>query len=81
MTLKDQVLLLMQDSIDHYAEDDPVVVFGIVLDSDLERSVLGFRAWPKPRLRLTGGDLVGPEPVFDGGSGAYVAEEGIGIKV
>ena len=75
----DQVLLLMQDSIDHYAEDDPVVVFGIVLDSDLERSVLGFRAWPKPRLRLTGGDLVGPEPVFDGGSGAYVAEEGIGI--
>jgi len=75
----DQVLLLMQDSIDFYAEEDPVVIFGIVLDSDLERCVLGFRAWPKPRLQLSDGELRLPEPVFGGGSGPYVEAQGIGI--
>ena len=76
----DQMYLLMQDSLDHYVEPKPLVVIGVVLDSDLERCVLRFRSWPKPRLELRDGRLVGPQPVFGGGSAAYVEEHGIGIR-
>lgn len=75
----DQMYLLMQESLDLYAAQQPLVVIGVVLDSDLERCALGFRSWPKPRLELRDGALVEPAPVFAGGSEAYIAREGMGI--
>ena len=76
----DQMYLLMKGSLDLYAAENPVVVIGLVVDTDLERCVLAFRSWPKPRLTWADGRLQDPEPVFSGGSAAYIADRGIGIR-
>jgi hypothetical protein len=75
----DQVYLLLRESLDLFAGENPLVVIGVVLDSDLERCVLGFRSWPKPRFELREGRLVEPGPVFAGGSQAFLDQHGIGI--
>ena len=54
----DQIYLLMQQSIDRWAELDPVVVLGIYVDDDLDRALLRYRGWPKPRLERTAEGLV-----------------------
>jgi hypothetical protein len=48
----DQIYLLMRESIERWAALDPVVVIGIYVDDDLDRAVLRYRGWPKPRLVL-----------------------------
>lgn len=52
----DQAYLTLQRSLPHYVELDPVVVFGVFVDDDLDRCVLRFRGAPKPWFRLAGAD-------------------------
>jgi hypothetical protein len=53
----DQVLLLMQRALDLYDGRDPLVIVGVLVDDDLDRCVLSFREWPKPRFELEAGAL------------------------
>ncbi len=53
----DQVYLLLRESLESYAALDPVVVIGILVDDDLDRSWTALREYPKPRLELKGGEL------------------------
>jgi hypothetical protein len=46
----DQTYLLLQRSLGLYAERDPLVVLGILVDDELDRTVLTFRRYSKPRL-------------------------------
>lgn len=69
----DQIYLLLRQSIDLYAGLDPIVVVGVFVNDDLDRCLLSLRDWPKPRLRVVGGDLVpdgGPAPSME----RYLAE-------
>jgi len=58
-----QVWLLLRESLSHFADDDPVVVVGILVESDLERTTLSLRGWPKPRFSMSGDELVIEPPV------------------
>jgi hypothetical protein len=57
----DQTFLLVRATIDQWK--DPIVLVGCFVDDDLDRSVLAFRSWPKPRFTLEGKKLVEPAPV------------------
>lgn len=46
----DQIVLLLERSVDHYLDLDPVVVIGIYIDEDLDRCALSFRGHPKPHV-------------------------------
>lgn len=45
----DQIVLLLERSVDRYLPLEPVVVIGILVDEDLDRCALSFRGHPKPR--------------------------------
>jgi hypothetical protein len=53
----DQVLLLMERSIDLYAERAPLVVVALMVDDDFDRAALSVRGRPKPRMHLENGRL------------------------
>jgi hypothetical protein len=55
------------------------VLLGCFVDDDLDRCVLAFRSWPKPRFTLRHGELVEPEPV-ETDVQAYLAAHPIGIR-
>jgi hypothetical protein len=74
-----QVYLLLRESIDLYTDRKPVVVIGVVADSDFDRSVLRFRVWPKARVEIDGQGNLTSEDVPPGGPGGYVEEHGTGI--
>ncbi|MCC6406926.1 MAG: hypothetical protein IT453_07160 [Planctomycetes bacterium] len=59
----DQIAMLVERSIEHYAARDPIVIVGILLDDDLDRCMLDFRCWPKPRMQVVDGELVPSGPV------------------
>lgn len=60
----DQIWLLMQRVLPRFEGRDPIVIASLMVDDDLERSMLTFRGWPKPRLLLDEhGELVHPGPV------------------
>ncbi len=76
----DQMYLLMRHSLDHYAGQDPVVVIGVVLETDFDRCMVRFRGWPKPHFSLTddgGVELDGP---VTEGVDAYLAEHPLQIR-
>ena len=50
----DQTLLLLEHSVDLYAERSPLVVVAFVVEADLDRSTLSFFTRPKPRYRADG---------------------------
>ena len=56
----DQIWLSMASTLDDFAHLDPVVVVGVFLDNDLDRVVLDFRQWPKPRCRVVDGSVRAP---------------------
>lgn len=68
----DQMLLLLRATIDRYADRDPLVIVGILVDDDLDRCALALRTWPKPRFTLVPGGLVLEPPA---GSTAEFLEE------
>lgn len=53
----DQVYLMFRETSPRFAERDPVVVVGLLVDDDLDRCALHLRSWPKPRFRLEGDAL------------------------
>jgi hypothetical protein len=75
----DQIYLLLKHSIDRFKDVDPIVIVGILLESDLERSVLSFRDWPKPHLAIVDGSLVLPKPV-ETDTKKFLAENPVSIK-
>jgi hypothetical protein len=50
----DQIYLLLKNSIDRWKDQNPIVVVGLLVDSDFDRSVLSFRGCVKPRFVLDG---------------------------
>lgn len=59
----DQAWLMLERTLDRHAAKKPVVIFSMLVDSDLDRSGLAFRGWPKPRLDVADGELVLREPL------------------
>jgi len=57
----DQTVLLCRRVLPRFAGRAPVVVVSVLVDDDLDRSLLEVRSWPKPRLRLVDGRAV-PDP-------------------
>ncbi|MCB9903192.1 MAG: hypothetical protein H6831_02170 [Planctomycetes bacterium] len=76
----DQAYLLLRETLDRYAAHDPVVLIGLVADSDFDRCILRFRSLPKPRLVWKDGALEPEGPVFSGGPDAYLKQNGTGIS-
>jgi NPCBM/NEW2 domain-containing protein len=58
----DQIYLLLTKSLDAWQGTQPIVVLGLYLDDDFDRSVLRYRGWPKPRFVLRGGALALERP-------------------
>lgn len=75
----DQIYLLLERSIDRFADRDPIVIVGMLPESDLDRSVLSFRDWPKPRLDVVDGELVPRGPVTTDAR-KYLAEHPVSIR-
>lgn len=65
----DQIYLMIKSSIDLYRDRKPFVIVGLLAENALERTVLSFRDWPKPRLHVVGGELELEAPVIDGFEG------------
>jgi len=62
-----QTFLLLRESIANYEGESPLVIVSLFVDDDMDRAILPFRAWPKPRLTVqTDGALGLPEPVHEG---------------
>ncbi len=60
----DQMYLLLQKTLAHWEERDPLVLIGILVDDDLDRCVRSLFKYCKPRFFLIDGELqlVPPEP-------------------
>jgi hypothetical protein len=58
----DQMYLLLRATLDLYAERDPVVVIGILVDDDLDRCYLALRDLPKPWFTLDDGGALELHP-------------------
>ena len=69
----DQIHLMLRASIDRFTEQDPTVIVGILVEDDLDRSLLPFRGWAKPRLWVEDGTLTAPERLT-GGTEAWLEE-------
>ena len=59
----DQICLLVRRVLPRFAARKPIVVIGVLLDDDFNRSLLSVRGWPKSRARLEAGQLVIDPPV------------------
>lgn len=59
----DQIYLMLRATIDRLADRDPIVIVSLMIDDSLERSMLSFREWPKPRFGVRDGELIEPRPV------------------
>jgi hypothetical protein len=54
----DQAHMLMGPVLERFRDRDPIVLVGILVDDDLDRSYLPLRTLPKPYFTLEGGELV-----------------------
>ncbi|HVS19007.1 MAG TPA: hypothetical protein VMT18_10440 [Planctomycetota bacterium] len=57
----DQIALLAERVVERHAARNPVALVSLLVDDDIDRCVLDFRVWPKPRLRLEEGRWTGAE--------------------
>ena len=62
----DQTFLLMRAALERHGDANPLVILSLLVDDDLDRAVLPFRGWPKPRFGVEDGRLIEPEPVVEG---------------
>lgn len=46
----DQIYLMLRETLPDWRDRDPVVLVGVMVDDDMDRSLLSIRGWPKPRL-------------------------------
>lgn len=58
----DQILLSLRRSVERLEAQRPVVVASLYVDDDIDRCVLSFRCWPKPRLRVVDAQLQPDQP-------------------
>ena len=76
-----QISLLCRLALPAYLDQDPLVVVSLLVDDDLDRAVLGFRSWPKPRFLV---DAEGQAQVAGGSiprtRQEFLDREGIGIS-
>ena len=76
----DQTVLLFQQTIEQYLELDPVVVISLLVDVNLDRSVLSFREWPKPHFSIgQNGELELDGPVPESAAD-FLDEHPLGIR-
>lgn len=64
----DQTWLLLERTVTHYEHLNPVVVIGIYVDDDLDRSAVELQRYPKPLFAVNDGALVparSPVPSFE----------------
>jgi hypothetical protein len=54
----DQIELLLDATLERHAARNPLVIVGILVDDDLDRTMLALRNFPKPRYELVDGVLV-----------------------
>lgn len=64
----DQAYLLAKNSVAHFEDAKPLVIFSVLVDDDLDRAAIGFRSWPKPRLRVESEQLTVTPPETSDGS-------------
>jgi len=77
----DQIVLHMERALDRYSDDDPIVIVSILIDSDLDRDMLGFRGWPKAQFRVgEDGEAEYIDRVLPASSEIYLEESGVGIR-
>jgi len=62
----DQSILMLRAAVERHRERDPIVILSVLVDDDLDRMLLPFRGWPKPRFEVRNGSLVAPAPVPEG---------------
>ena len=75
----DQIHLLLAATLDRYVERDPLVIVGILVDDDLDRTLLSLRNSPKPRFELAGDELVLHSPRTRSAA-EFIAENPLGIR-
>jgi len=54
----DQTYLMWKRSMGLWTELRPIVLFSLLVDDDLDRSLLELRGWAKPRFQIRDGELV-----------------------
>jgi hypothetical protein len=54
----DQIWLMLQRALEHHAGRRAVAIVSFMVDDDIDRCLLSFRDWPKPRLHVRDGRLV-----------------------
>lgn len=74
-----QMLLLMRSTLDRFADRDPIVIVGILVDDDLDRSALPVRGFPKPYFVPEDGALT-LRPLVHATAADYAAATTIGIR-
>lgn len=74
----DQACLMLRETLPAFAERDPIVVVGLLVDDDLDRCALNLRSWPKPRFRVAG-DGLELEPPAGPSAADVLAERSPGI--
>jgi hypothetical protein len=57
----DQTAMLVRLAIPHWRDRNALIAVGIFVEDDLDRTILDFRGWPKPRFELDAkGQLIEP---------------------
>jgi hypothetical protein len=54
----DQIELLLDATLERHAHRNPLVIVGILVEDDLDRTALALRNFPKPRYEVVDGELV-----------------------
>ena len=76
----DQAYLMLKHTLDDHAGQKPVVVIGLVLETDFDRCMLTFRGWAKPHFTVTEtGELTLDGPVIEG-TDAFLAAHPLSLR-
>lgn len=58
----DQAVLMLERTLPKHLDQHPIVILSMLVESDLDRSGLAFRGWPKPKFEVVDGALRDPKP-------------------
>lgn len=75
----DQTTLMVEATLGEHAGQDPLVLIGILVDDDLDRTAMGLRGRPKPRIEVRGSGLV-VHPALTHDPGRWVDRHPLGIR-
>ncbi|MFT4539481.1 MAG: hypothetical protein ACI835_001928 [Planctomycetota bacterium] len=74
-----QMYLMYKRTIGLFEGLDPIVIFAPVIQSDLDRIMVDFRSWPKPKFRIHNGRLSVLSDLTPSGD-EYIAQNGVELK-